>query len=113
MTSNNVTEAETVEPSEAVVPTSMDDRLIDELVRADQGAHLAQSRQALTVRGVGDLGRVQVRQHGNLDVHGGCFAQDAQREFVGDPGGPLIDGVEAGRSDRDRNRRPSRTRFSR
>lgn len=32
MTSNNVTEAETVEPSEAVVPKSMDDRLIDELV---------------------------------------------------------------------------------
>ncbi|MGW0859273.1 hypothetical protein [Streptomyces sp. NPDC002690] len=36
MTSNNVTEAETVEPSEAVVPTSMDDLLIDELVSRAQ-----------------------------------------------------------------------------
>lgn len=32
MTSNNVTEAETVEPSEPVPPKSVDDRLIDELV---------------------------------------------------------------------------------
>ncbi|MFI7237642.1 hypothetical protein [Streptomyces cyaneofuscatus] len=29
MTSNNVNEAESIEPSEAVVPKSMDDRLID------------------------------------------------------------------------------------
>lgn len=40
MTSNNVTEAEAVEPSEAVVPTSMDDRLIDELVSRAQAEGL-------------------------------------------------------------------------
>ena len=40
MTSNNVTEAETVEPPEAVVPTSMDDRLIDELVSRAQAEGL-------------------------------------------------------------------------
>lgn len=32
MTSNNVPEVETVEPSEAVPSKSVDDRLIDELV---------------------------------------------------------------------------------
>ncbi|MCX4516000.1 hypothetical protein OHA27_38530 [Streptomyces sp. NBC_01619] len=32
MTSNNVTEAESVEPSEAAPAKSVDDRLIDELV---------------------------------------------------------------------------------
>ncbi|MEU0162028.1 hypothetical protein ABZ154_25140 [Streptomyces sp. NPDC006261] len=32
MTSNNVTEAEPVEPSETAPPKSVDDRLIDELV---------------------------------------------------------------------------------
>ncbi|WP_098024972.1 hypothetical protein [Streptomyces sp. st115] len=40
MTSNNVTEAEAVEPSEAVVPMSMDDRLIDELVSRAQAEGL-------------------------------------------------------------------------
>lgn len=40
MTSNNVTEAETVERSETVVPTSMDDRLIDELVSRAQAEGL-------------------------------------------------------------------------
>lgn len=38
--SNNVTEAEPVEPSEAVVPKSMDARLIDELVSRAQAEGL-------------------------------------------------------------------------
>lgn len=40
MTSNNVSEAETVEPSEAVPSKSMDDRLIDELVGRAQAEGL-------------------------------------------------------------------------
>ncbi|MEU2826716.1 transposase [Streptomyces bacillaris] len=40
MTSNNVTEAETVEPSEPVPPKSVDDRLIDELVGRAQAEGL-------------------------------------------------------------------------
>ncbi len=40
MTSNNVTEAETVEPSEAAPSKSLDDRLIDELVGRAQAEGL-------------------------------------------------------------------------
>ncbi len=40
MTSNNVTEAESVEPSEAVPSKSVDDRLIDELVGRAQAEGL-------------------------------------------------------------------------
>ncbi|MEV8311109.1 IS256 family transposase, partial [Streptomyces flavidovirens] len=40
MTSNNVTEVESVEPSEAVPAKSVDDRLIDELVGRAQAEGL-------------------------------------------------------------------------
>ncbi len=47
MTSNNVTEAETVEPSEPVPPKSVDDRLIDELVGRAQAEGLQLTKRLL------------------------------------------------------------------
>ncbi|AGJ52533.1 putative transposase [Streptomyces sp. PAMC 26508] len=69
-----MTEAETVEPSEAVVPTSMDDRLIDELVGRAQaeGLQLAgegELLQQLTKRLLESALEVEITDHLGYDKH--------------------------------------------
>lgn len=70
MTSNNVTEAGTVEPSEAVVPTSMDDRLIDELVSRAQAEGLQGGLlQQLTKRLLESALEGEITDHLGYDKH--------------------------------------------
>ncbi|MFF3395955.1 hypothetical protein ACFYW1_34170 [Streptomyces sp. NPDC002669] len=73
MTSNNVTEAEPVEPSEAASAKSVADRLIDELVGAvDQGDEVALAHTAALALagGVGAQPGAGAGPHGEQSGHG-------------------------------------------
>lgn len=74
MTSNNVTEAEPVEPSGAAPSKSVDDRLIDELVGRDQAEGLQLTGeggllQQLTKRLLESAVEGEVTDHLGYDEH--------------------------------------------